>query len=1396
MREDTSKDPRNATARTRGTLVRWLGPLLITAVAVVVPPAFAVNHYILLFDGSGSVKKQHAGRDNLWQGKTGNNRVMARIVRKFVDKAIKEMPIAEMGPGVRRFDPDAGDILSFLIFHTDLYNPSYRPERLFLTNESLLQVPSLPRQSSYLSFDASARTGVAGDTIELKEVFRGHSPLIAATGASLPFLADAFRRAGRPYGAATEPVDNTYIIRITDGDYNTEASGADEHNVIANTAARFRKKQGLAASGTDDGFAAHRKLNKRINSVFDIGATSVDCAFPTHNQPNRFDRPFDCTDGAYDKVKGWGKGFLISYLSVVPKAPALAGLARTEKTRVALDTIYKLDAAAVRLRGTNLIHANGVEDPAGLYKLIPEAMEWRSDHNDWSACTQPEPDTSEGWDCNGGGPKLDFGRDAIPKTLSYRARYLMDFTERPDQAPLYPYARRLPWVDLPAVTLKVAPIEETLYELPRDPESMTLSWLNPKHLLPTGMQEFPEHKIDAEILKRQAPTWTEELTTLAADWQTEPGVVTPRMLARISRAKKDRIEEQESSLNSASRLFYFLLLAVPAGLWFAWPRRKLEASVRQLVQDELVLDFNDRTHERTVLVAMVQLRNLRRNPTYTAGFKRIAAGLRALPPSPVANADTKALMLAESAREAAPFGLGGPHQYRHEERRPASGRELPVFFDPTEIRDLDQIAGAADAVFALPAEIDLDAHRAGKETLSLDCRVKILPETGRLEETCDGIELDADGHRRCRIEYKAGQHQEPLCTYRLESSAKHRYSRPVKGELKVLVHDLSSRPLAAAVRLIADDQPLDRVDFYLRYQDPQEIRVLVDFTRLANPIDQDTYRVSILKRKVNDSARPDGENQDQGATDDQAPGPWETLDEWNLIVERSTQRTEVSMLILENERHHSVRLNAARSRLDTPFPIGTESHPRPIMPQAQTTLNQARLFTIRLANACRNGHGHADWQARLQVEIRRGLQFPTEALRLVDRRSQPTDSGTLRDSPDSAAREINLGVELDLGQADFTQRDAVLEIGVTVIWTLYKKELGHPNASERIENSARVICYLRHQPPRDVLAIDFGTSALAIAHAAGPSGIELLPLPRRLTEIEAETKFRRRDDLSGRDSHFLASELNVCIDPEQLARTRPDAPDFLDLPLLEPAVYEYPDKCFSSLKALISAGFTELPLDARQYPYLNQEGKLEHRNSPPLDQVIAGAYRGLVRDFIEPILDQSNQGYSHVYVTHPNSYTQNHVRRLQNLVEQVFSGIARDENLVYPDNIHFVSESDAVAYYYLIHAHRLRAPGTVVPDRERILVYDIGAGTLDLTYLEVDWQTTNAGDYTPKQIRVRRRGGVTKAGDLLDECIARDLHTYLTAELDRERYLMPIVVTTEGKSMDEAEMRRMGELRR
>ena len=600
-------------------------------------------------------------------------------------------------------------------------------------------------------------------------------------------------------------------------------------------------------------------------------------------------------------------------------------------------------------------------------------------------------------------------------------------------------------------------------------------------------------------------------------------------------------------------------------------------------------------------------------------------------------------------------------------------------------------------------------------------------------------------------------------------------------ELEIKVFDSNGKEMAGAVKLDPEsDEPAAAIDFSLRPGERERVSINADLTRFVNPLSVDSYRVILRQRDP------------QAGT----PGAWFTIDEWMLFIRRSSERTDVSVTVMESEQRRGEPLNKDRRQVKTPFLVGNDRCPRLVMRQAQEALNRFVLCTVRLSNACRDGAGYADWRMGLEVVSSDGLQIPKGALRFVNGRGQPASQGTLRDSPEEPQREQDLLVELDSGRVSFLTRNARLTLNLTVDWAVCEDGALDPTNIQLFQNQLSVFCYLRDEPPRDVLAIDFGTAAIAVAHARGPTQVELLPLAQRLAEIQKLSNIRRRldDPVEARNHFFLASEFNVCLDDKQLAQTEPDDPAFIDLPLAIPAMYQFPEKCFSSLPTMISAGFATLPLDATLHPYQYQ-GELQQRGSPPLGAVIAGAYNGLLRNFIEPLLAQGRQGYSHVYITHPNTYTTNHVRQLRGIVEQVFSGVIKEYNVVYPENIHFFSESDAVAYYFLIYAHELRGAGAVVPKRERIFVYDIGAGTLDLTYLEVDWERNESDGFTPSRIRVRRRGGVAKAGNLLDECIARDLHAYLDGTLDTARYLTPVVVANAGERMDETTVRRMDELR-
>ncbi|QQO56173.1 MAG: hypothetical protein N838_25265 [Thiohalocapsa sp. PB-PSB1] len=1345
--------------------------------------AVAKNHYIVLFDASGSVYKQHAKVDNLWQGMTGNNRAMAEIMRQFIDKVLTETPSP-----IPTYDPTADEI-SVLLFRVDFDYPSYRQHDLFLTNDILLKSWILPTTEAYLSFTQTDVQGTPVGEIQLKDAFGGHSPLVAATAASLPFLGEAFQHGGLPQS----DVDNTYIVRITDGDFNSDANASDEHRVI-------QKRSKTTAA--DDGFDQHAALSRQVNKVFDIGAESIDCVLPTHEVRSVFTQPFDCRPDAYKKVSGWGKGFLISYLSVEPKVPALSGLARTEQKRVTLDVLYRrgnTDDAGVRLVGNNPIFATGFDDPNGLYRLIPDQMEWSEDGARWIPCQSPARD-SDRVDCGQGGPELDYPEGQVPSQLRYRVHFVMEFPGNTNTPSLYPYRHRLGARDLARVAL-IQP-EPSFSYFNTDSADIAGGLPSPKWMFPDNGAGFEERPIDTAELERLAEAWEPDLRKRAEQDQRDPDIVTAKHIARLSREKKDAIEDNQSELRLHAWLLYLTLAGViifgPILFWLLWPRRRLDVQMKDLASDGLLIDFNDTQTQRAELIGMLLLKNTRSNPSYTAEFRHIEATLNTgtLRPSDQAEGTAADIepRFADPRRDDAPLAIGGPSNNAYSERKVASGKELPLFFNPREIVDLEQIAGVEHARLTIPAKVHIGAGRAGERTLKHHWDVELIPERTHLCQKCMDLRADDDGHPFIPVEYQAGAVSR-FASYQLTSSAMHRYSYTVRGLLGVDVHDAQGKTKSGAVELVHRDDRDSQLELYLRHKEPMLVDLHLDFRKLSNPIERDNYRIVIFYSEPVEDAPPKDADLPLPVPAARDKPRWQKIDEWRLEVQRSAERTDVSVVILYTETQRSKALNEARNSLSAPFPIGSRQRPISVHRHVQEGMRQHDLFKVRLGNACRNGHGHADWQARIRVTHRHNIQLEPGALNLLDGRGEPRAAGTLRDSPVLEERQLDLSATLDLELVIITGRDFRLEIEVEVDWQVHAKDPRDKNAVKRFQTSAQAICLLRHEPPRHVLAIDFGTSAMAVAHAIGPQNIELLPLPKRLDAIEKETKIDRRwDDPGKRNPYFLASELNVCNDRDKLARTRPDSPDFLDLPLILSALTNDPDTCFSSLKALISAGYTVLPIDARKHPYTNLADQPENLSSPPLDAVIEGAYHGLVQHFIAPILEQQNTGYSHVYITHPNTYTQNHVEQLRKVVEQVFSGMAQGENIVYPDNIHFISESDAVAYYYLMHAHDLRTSGSVVPDRERILVYDIGAGTLDLTYLEVDWIRNDAGGRTPKRIRVLRRGGVTKAGDLLDECIARDLHAYLDANLG-DRYLTRIVVKDEGETMSVAESTRMDELR-
>ena len=108
-----------------------------------------------------------------------------------------------------------------------------------------------------------------------------------------------------------------------------------------------------------------------------------------------------------------------------------------------------------------------------------------------------------------------------------------------------------------------------------------------------------------------------------------------------------------------------------------------------------------------------------------------------------------------------------------------------------------------------------------------------------------------------------------------------------------------------------------------------------------------------------------------------------------------------------------------------------------------------------------------------------------------------------------------------------------------------------------------------------------------------------------------------------------------------------------------------------------------------------------------VDNVFFEAYSTLFKFFILPSIENVNK-VNKLILTYPNTYTPVHLNSLKNIAQKVFPSIRQGY-------LQFVGESDAVAAYYMNHWAEYHHKDDNIEDDETVLVYDMGAGTLDIT---------------------------------------------------------------------------------
>ena len=269
------------------------------------------------------------------------------------------------------------------------------------------------------------------------------------------------------------------------------------------------------------------------------------------------------------------------------------------------------------------------------------------------------------------------------------------------------------------------------------------------------------------------------------------------------------------------------------------------------------------------------------------------------------------------------------------------------------------------------------------------------------------------------------------------------------------------------------------------------------------------------------------------------------------------------------------------------------------------------------------------------------------------------------------------------------------------------------------------------------LALDYGTAAIVSSFGNDVDMRFLIPLVDQLRSLPS------RASLPGyiEESEFLLPS-TVLLREKQIPGTK----EFIMEVPYRDTISTYPERLVPYLKRII--GLNVVPLNKPISFEDPSTGKIQI-GYPTVKDTIKSIYLKLLDDYViaylrgQHVREQLNQ----IVISIPNTFTPLHTQMLENLIENDFGSVFKQ--------VKFISESDAVACYYLsrwINFNQNRIIKSTELDKgEYILIYDIGAGTLDLTYLFVE----KAGPADPRKIRILGRLGTSSAGNNLDTIIAK-----------------------------------------
>ena len=131
-----------------------------------------------------------------------------------------------------------------------------------------------------------------------------------------------------------------------------------------------------------------------------------------------------------------------------------------------------------------------------------------------------------------------------------------------------------------------------------------------------------------------------------------------------------------------------------------------------------------------------------------------------------------------------------------------------------------------------------------------------------------------------------------------------------------------------------------------------------------------------------------------------------------------------------------------------------------------------------------------------------------------------------------------------------------------------------------------------------------------------------------------------------------------------------------------------------------------------------------------------------------PLTKQENRTISKLVVTVPNTYRPSDTKKVIDTAKKTFEWLRDDENIL------VLSESEAAICYYYTNRNTLLPPASLKEHESLFrgagghkIVYDMGAGTLDISYCKV----------TATEIDIIGNIGCYYAGNILDYAFAFDV---------------------------------------